>query len=339
MKCVKIKGEKRLEIATIKKPVSKNGSVIIRVKACGICGSDLHYFEAGEPLELIMGHEFAGEVVDPGDRSDLKVGDRVTGLPISPCLECEACKTGNVQYCAKTWQDAVGLSLTNSGGLAEYLSCRSDMVKKIPDKVTFQDATLVEPSAVSLHAINLANIKVGDKVLIIGGGIIGLMAAEFAKLNGASYIALMETNMKRARKALKYGAINEIFNASDSNVISKALKKTNGGYDKVIECCGNQYAVSEAIISVKPGGTIVLVGVSMTPISVPMVASVMREVTMKGAIAYTEAEFETCIELIEKKIINVHKYIDKRVNLENVQEAYLDLISGKTDNIKIIVKP
>ena len=339
MKCVKIKGEKRLEIATIKKPVSKNGSVIIRVKACGICGSDLHYFEAGEPLELIMGHEFAGEVVDPGDRSDLKVGDRVTGLPISPCLECEACKTGNVQYCAKTWQDAVGLSLTNSGGLAEYLSCRSDMVKKIPDKVTFQDATLVEPSAVSLHAINLANIKVGDKVLIIGGGIIGLMAAEFAKLNGASYIALMETNMKRARKALKYGAINEIFNSSDTNVISKALKKTNGGYDKVIECCGNQYAVSEAIMSVKPGGTIVLVGVSMTPISVPMVASVMREVTMKGAIAYTEAEFETCIELIEKKIINVHKYIDKRVNLENVQEAYLDLISGKTDNIKIIVKP
>lgn len=339
MKCVKIKGEKRLEIATIKKPVSKNCSVIIRVKACGICGSDLHYFEAGEPLELIMGHEFAGEVVDPGDRSDLKVGDRVTGLPISPCLECEACKTGNVQYCAKTWQDAVGLSLTNSGGLAEYLSCRSDMVKKIPDKVTFQDATLVEPSAVSLHAINLANIKVGDKVLIIGGGIIGLMAAEFAKLNGASYIALMETNMKRARKALKYGVINEIFNASDSNVISKALKKTNGGYDKVIECCGNQYAVSEAIMSVKPGGTIVLVGVSITPISVPMVASVMREVTMKGAIAYTEAEFETCIELIEKKIINVHKYIDKRVNLENVQEAYLDLISGKTDNIKIIVKP
>ena len=339
MKCVKIKGEKRLEIATIKKPVSKNGSVIIRVKACGICGSDLHYFEAGEPLELIMGHEFAGEVVDPGDRSDLKVGDRVTGLPISPCLECEACKTGNVQYCAKTWQDAVGLSLTNSGGLAEYLSCRSDMVKKIPDKVTFQDATLVEPSAVSLHAINLANIKVGDKVLIIGGGIIGLMAAEFAKLNGASYIALMETNMKRARKALKYGVINEIFNASDTNVISKALKKTNGGYDKVIECCGNQYAVSEAIMSVKPGGTIVLVGVSMTPINVPMVASVMREVTMKGAIAYTEAEFETCIELIEKKIINVHKYIDKRVNLEKVQEAYLDLISGKTDNIKIIVKP
>ena len=339
MKCVKIKGEKRLEIATIKKPVSKNGSVIIRVKACGICGSDLHYFEAGEPLELIMGHEFAGEVVDPGDRSDLKVGDRVTGLPISPCLECEACKTGNVQYCAKTWQDAVGLSLTNSGGLAEYLSCRSDMVKKVPDKVTFQDATLVEPSAVSLHAINLANIKVGDKVLIIGGGIIGLMAAEFAKLNGASYIALMETNMKRARKALKYGTINEIFNASDANVISKALKKTNGGYDKVIECCGNQYAVSEAIMSVKPGGTIVLVGVSMTPINVPMVASVMREVTMKGAIAYTEAEFETCIELIEKKIINVHKYIDKRVNLENVQEAYLDLISGKTDNIKIIVKP
>ena len=168
MKCVKLKGAKNLEIATIKKPVSQNGSVVVRVKACGICGSDLHYFEAGQPQELIMGHEFSGMVVDPGDREDLKIGDRVTGLPISPCGHCEACKTGNVQYCANTWTNAVGLSLTNSGGLAEFLSCRSDMVKKLPDKVTFLEGTMVEPAAVSLHAINLADIKVGDKVYTSG---------------------------------------------------------------------------------------------------------------------------------------------------------------------------
>ena len=173
MKCVKLKGAKNLEIATIKKPVSQNGSVVVRVKACGICGSDLHYFEAGQPQELIMGHEFSGMVVDPGDREDLKIGDRVTGLPISPCGHCEACKTGNVQYCANTWTNAVGLSLTNSGGLAEFLSCRSDMVKKLPDKVTFLEGTMVEPSAVSLHAINLADIKVGDKVK--QGQVIGIM--------------------------------------------------------------------------------------------------------------------------------------------------------------------
>lgn len=339
MKCIKLKNAKDLQIATIKKPVSKDGSVIIRVKACGICGSDLHYFEAGEPKELILGHEFSGIVVDPGDRVDLKVGDRVTGLPISPCGECMPCKTGNIHYCANTWTNAVGLSLTNSGGLAEFLSCRSDMVKKLSDKVSFLEGTMVEPSAVSLHAINLANIKVGDKVLIIGGGIIGLMAAEFAKLNGASYVALMETNMKRGKKAMKYGKVNEVLNATNLDVIEKSIKKTNGGFDKVIECCGNKYAVSEAIMTVKPGGTIVLVGVSLTEISIPVVASVMKEVNMQGAIAYNEHEFETVIKLIEKKIIDVSKYIDSKISLEKVQDAYLELTSGVTDKIKIVVKP
>ncbi len=339
MNCVKLKGVRDLQLATIKKPVSKDGSVIIRVKACGICGSDLHYFEGGSPLELVMGHEFSGVVVDPGSRSDLKVGDRVTGLPISPCLKCDACKLGNYQYCSETWTNAVGLSLTNSGGFAEYLSCRSDMVKKIPDKVSFYAATLVEPSAVSLHATNLINVKVGDSVLIIGGGIIGLMAAEFAKLNGASYIALMETNMKRGKKALKYGMVNEVFNAADKDIITKVMKKTNGGFDKVIECCGNCYAVSEAIMSVRPGGAISLVGVATGNVDVPLVLSVMKEVTMQGAIAYTEQEFETCIELIAKKIIDVEKYIDKKVGLDKVQDSFVDLTSGKTDNIKIVVKP
>lgn len=339
MKCVKIKGPKDMQIATIKKPVSENGSVVIRVKACGICGSDLHYFEMGAPLELVMGHEFSGVVVDPGSRKDLKIGDRVTGLPISPCLECEACKSGNIQYCVNTWTRAVGLALTDSGGYAEYLSCRPDMVKKLPDRVTFYGATLVEPSAVSLHAINLANVKVGDSVLIIGGGIIGLMAAEFAKLNGASYVALMETNMKRGKKALKYGKISEVFNATDKDVVNKALKKSKGGFDKVIECCGNQYAVSEAIGTVKPGGDIVLVGVSMQNISIPMVAAVMKEVRLQGAIAYTEKEFEDCISLIEKKIINVEKYIDAKISLEEVNDACIELTSGMTDKIKIVIKP
>lgn len=339
MKCIKLKGEKDLQIATIKKPVSKDGSVIIRVKACGICGSDLHSFEMGEPKEVILGHEFSGIVVDPGDRLDLKVGDKVTGLPLSPCLKCEACKSGNIEYCSETWKDAVGLSLTNSGGLAEFLSCRSDMVKKIPNKVNFQEATLVEPAAVSLHAVNLANIKVGDKVLIVGGGIIGLLAAEFAKLNGASYIALLETNKKRAKKALKYKVINEVIDVTRKDFLDIVMKKTTVGFDKVIECCGNEYAVSEALMCVKPGGDIILVGVSNGNISIPLVLGVMKEVRLQGAIAYLESDFDMCIKLIEKGILNVSKYIDAKVNLEKAQDAYLELISGDTDKIKIIVKP
>lgn len=339
MKCVKVKDVKTLEVSMIDVPTSKDGSVVFKVDSCGICGSDIHYWESGAIKDLVMGHEFAGTVVDPGNRTDLQKGDKVTGLPISPCMECEACRTGNYQYCTKTWSEAVGLSLTNPGGYAEYSSCRSDMVKKLPDGVTCDEACMVEPTAVALHAINLADIKVGERVLIVGGGVIGLMSAELAKLDGASYITLLETNPKRGEKAVNFGSVNEYYDAKDETSISKLIEKTNGGFDKVIECCGNSAAVSEAIMAVKPGGTIVLVGVSLTPITIPAVAAVMKEVKMQGAIAYTEKEFEDCLRLIKEKDINVSKYIDATVPLEEAQASFERLTSGNDDAIKIIFHP
>lgn len=339
MKCVSISGEKSLVLKNIDVPVSKDGNVVIEVKSAGICGSDIHNWDLGNPVGLVMGHEFAGTVVDPGSRQDLSVGDRVTGLPISPCGKCEACHSGNVQYCAETWSEAVGLALTNPGAFAEYTSCRPDMVRRIPGNVSFDAACMVEPSAVSLHAVNLANIKIGDDVLIVGGGIIGLMAAEFAKLAGAGYVAILETNKKRGRKAVSYGKVNEYFDPTKEDTVPKLITKTNGGFDVVIECCGNAPAVTEALMTVKPGGTVVLVGVSATPINIPLVVGVMKEVNLKGAIAYTEEEFDTCIKMIAEKKINVTKYIDDLVPLEKAQESFERLTSGKDSAVKIIFKP
>ena len=339
MKCVKIEDIKKLVVTETEEPKSINGNVVFKVKSCGICGSDIHYWDIGKPKGLIMGHEFAGEVIDPGNRSDLKPGDRITGLPISPCGRCKACKTGNPQYCKLTWSQAVGLSLTNSGGYAEISSCRPDLVKKLPDNVTDDEAAMVEPASVSLHAVNLAHIKEEDKVLIIGGGIIGLMCAEFAKIQGASTITLLETNNERGTKALNYGKINEYYNALEENIIPKLIEKTIGGYDVVLECCGSTPAVTEAITLVRPGGTIVLVGVSLGTIDIPIVSAVMGEVTMKGAIAYKVEEFEQVIDMISKKEIDVSKYIDDRVGLDKVQESFERLTSGKDSAIKIIIKP
>lgn len=338
MKCVKLYGPKDLRVEKIEEVKSKNGSVVFKVEACGICGSDLHYFESGEPNGLVLGHEFAGTVIDPGN-SNLSVGDRVTGLPISPCGVCNACKSDNPQYCKLTWSKAVGLSLYNSGAYAEISSCRSDMIKKLPDNMSFDEAAMVEPSSVSLHAVNLAKIKAGESVLIVGGGIIGLMCAEFAKLNGAKYIAIIETNPLRGEKAIKYGAINEYYNALDKETIPNLMAKTVGGFDVVLECSGNSAAVSEAIMAVRPGGTIVMVGVSLTPVTVPLVMSVMGEVTMQGAIAYTVKEFEDCIDLIANKKIDVLKYIDDRVGLDGVEHAFLRLTNGNDPAVKIIIHP
>lgn len=339
MKCVAIKGVKEFEIKDIEEPVSNKSDVIIDVKKCGICGSDIHYWDMGQPVGLVMGHEYSGIVTDPGDRTDLKKGDRITALPISPCNNCEACLTGNPQYCKETWTKATGLSLTNPGALAPKMAIRSDMVIKLPDNVSFDEAAMVEPTAVGLHAVRLANIKVGAKVLVIGGGIIGLTSAMFAKKEGASYVVVSETNEARGRKAVSLGVADEWVNAKSPEAIQNIITKTEDGFDVVIECCGNSAAVTSALTTVKQGGTVILVGVAVKPIEVPTMLAVMRELTLQGAIAYTKEEFTTCIDLISNKQIDVMKFVDEVVGLEDVQKSYEKLTAGNNDDVKILVDP
>lgn len=338
MKCVKLKGAREFEVGTIAAPKKEKNKVMVEVTKTGICGSDLHYFEAGDPKGLIMGHEFCGRVLDPGDRDDLKKGDRVTALPISPCGKCDACLSGNPQYCLKTWEEAVGLSLNNPGGLTEKINVRSDLVLKVPDSVSDEEAAMVEPTAVGLHAIHLADIKVGNKVLVIGAGIIGLTSAMFAKLEGASKVVISDVNEKRAKKAVKLGVADEYI-VADEKFLENVMKKTGEGFDIVVECCGNSAAVTNAIMSTKPGGKLVLVGVSLNPITIPSVVAVLHEITIIGAIAYTKLEFKICLELMENKIINVLEFLSKTVSLEETQKAYEELTSGTSNSVKIIVDP
>ena len=339
MRCVKLDGVKKFIVSEINEPVSKDGSVVVDVLKCGICGSDIHYWVAGEPKGLVLGHEYCCRVTDPGDRKDLKIGDRVTALPISPCGHCEACLSGNPQYCPETWNEATGLSLTNPGGLAPKMSIRPDMVIKVPDNVKDEEMAMVEPTAVGLHAVHLANIRVGDKVLVVGGGIIGLVSAMFAKMEGASYVALSETNEARGKKSVRLGVADEWFDAKDTTMLEKTTSITDGGFDVVIECCGNSPAVSSAMMAVRPGGTVILVGVSLGTVTIPTAVAVTRELTLQGAIAYTVDEFKTCIDLIANKKIEVLKFVDDIVGLDGVQGAYERLTSGTDDAVKILVDP
>ena len=339
MKCVAINDKRKLVPSSIDAPRSKDGSVLIDVKKCGICGSDIHYWDLGMPKGLVMGHEFCGVVTNPGSRSDLKVGDRVTGLPISPCGECEACKTGNPQFCAKTWDKAVGLSLTNPGAYAEKTSVRPDLVVKVPSNITDAEVAMVEPSAVALHAVDLANIKIGSKVLVIGAGIIGQLTAMFAKMNGASYVAVSEANVKRGEKAVKLGMADEYFYALDENWNKNIRKECPEGYDYVFDCCGNSPAVSSGIMAAKQHGTMVLVGVSMDSITIPSILVVTKEMVLLGAIGYTEKEFKECIELMSERKMDTLKFVDDIVGLDGVQNAFERLTSGDDNAIKILIDP
>lgn len=339
MKCAMIKGAKLIEPATIGEPSTKNGKVVVTVKKAGICGSDIHYWDMGLPEKLVMGHEFCGIVTNPGARSDLKVGDRVTALPISPCGKCPACLSGNPQYCPDTWNEALGLSLTNSGAYAERTSIRPDLVIKVPSNITDAEVAMIEPTAVGLHAADLADIKIGDKVLVIGAGIIGDVTAMFAKLNGAGYVAVSEVNEKRGNKAVALKCADACFNPKDEKFMEKVKEVCPYGYDVVIDCCGNSAAVSTAINLVRPNGTIVLAGVSMSEISIPSILVVMKELVVKGAIAYTEDEFKECIKLMSERRIDVLKFVDDVVSLDDVNDAFKRLTSGDDNAIKILIDP
>jgi 2-desacetyl-2-hydroxyethyl bacteriochlorophyllide A dehydrogenase len=339
MKCAMLKDKRKIELESISEPKSKDGSVIIDVKKCGICGSDIHYWDLGLPNNLVMGHEFCGIVVDPGCRSDLAVGDRVTSLPISPCGECPACKSGNPQYCPKTWDTAVGLSLTNPGAYAESTSLRPDLTIKVPSNITDAEVAMVEPTAVSLHAVNLADVKIGSRVLVIGAGIIGQLCAMFAKLNGASYVAVSETNEKRGKKCVALRCADEFFNARDEKFMENITKENAYGFDVVFDCSGNSAAVSTGIALTRPNGTLVMVGVSMDSITIPSILVVTKELKVFGAIAYTVDEFKECINLMSERKIDVLKFVDDIVGLNKVQEAFERLTSGEDNAIKILIDP
>ena len=282
MKAAIIEDIKKFKITDIDKPTPDKEKVIIDILKTGICGSDIHNWDAGEPKGLVMGHEFTGKVVDPGNRFDLKIGDKVTALPISPCGHCEACETGNPQYCSETWLHAVGLSLDNPGGLTQRIAIRPDMVIKVPDNIRDEEVAMVEPASVGLHAVHLGNVKAGDKVLVIGGGIIGLMSGLFAKLQGASYLALMEVNEERGKKSVELEVADEWFNAKDENIMQTLMAKSNGGFDVVIDASGNSSAVNSAVMASKAGGTLVLAGVATGPINFYSVLAVTKELTVKG---------------------------------------------------------
>lgn len=335
-----LNGPKKLVIENKEAQTGKKGYILIDVIKAGICGSDIHYWVSGAPKGLVMGHEFSGIVIDNGGSKNFKEGDRVTALPISPCLKCKECKEGNEQICSQTWAQAIGLTTETPGGFGGRVLVREDMVRHLPNTVSFEVGAMIEPAAVGLRAANVSNVKKGDKCLVIGGGIIGLLTAEFLKLKGASYVALTETNEARGSKSVKLGAADEWFNALDPKLTEKLMTRTNGeGFDIVCDCCGNSPALSSGLMYTKPNGNLTLVGISLGMVQIPLVMGVMKEVNIKGSIAYKREEFDEVIELASKGKINLEKYIDDIVTLDDVQKAFERLTNGMDDAVKILIDP
>jgi 2-desacetyl-2-hydroxyethyl bacteriochlorophyllide A dehydrogenase len=336
MKVTKLVGPKKIELATADQPCADLNKVVIKVEQCGICGSDLHIWENGLPVDLIMGHEFSGTVAEGTAKDLFKIGDRVTALPANPCGTCLPCKNRVYNRCLNMMADAPGI--TTPGAFAEYMAINTKSVRKIPDEMSFEDGAMVEPSAVALHAVNLACLEPGDTVLIVGGGIIGLLSAAWARICGAAYIALSEVNPMRAQKALSFGDIDAVFDATDPKLQKNLLSTTQGGFTKVIECAGPAPAVTSAIGGAAQGATVVLAGINFLEVPVSTMRIAMRELTLKGSYGYSSAEFDRCIDYISRKVLNTRRFIDEIIDPENIQEAFTHLADPNGDAVKILVR-
>ena len=342
MRTVKLVSPRNLVIGESEKPAPDGKSAIIRVSSCGICGSDLHLWESGLDMNnkpgLIMGHEFAGVLEDPGERKDLKPGDRVAIIPLNPCGVCSPCRQGHLQICSESTR-RVSIGLNSPGAYAEYVSFRSDMVRKLPDTISDLEAAMIEPASVSLHAVKTAGITTGDKVLITGSGTIGLLCAAWARISGAARIFIAEVNNARAEAAVRLGDADEVVDAKDPKFVSKIKKATAGGVDIVIDASGADAAINAAISALKIKGTLVLAGVSVKPQLLATLPVTRKEITLKGSYAYGVEEFELAMDFSARKVLALEKYVSRTVGLNEVQEACEVLHSGKTGDVKIIIKP
>ena len=330
-------GIEKMEAGEAPMPVLGPTDVLIKVKAVGICGSDLHYYSKGrignfvvEP-PYILGHEASGEVVEIGsDVKTLKVGDRVCMEPGVPCMACEQCLTGHYNLC-KTL--TFWATPPYHGCLCEYVKHPAAFTFKIPDNMSYVEGALVEPLAVGLHACNLGDVKLGDTVVIIGAGCIGLVTLLSAKARGATKIIIGDMIDKRLEKAAELGAIT--VNTANVSLGDKVMELTDGrGADVVLDCAGFSATVQEAIKAAKLAGTIVLVGLGADKLDgVDSGMMSEKELTLKSVFRYRNV-YPTAINAISDGKIDVKAIVSHSFKFDDTVNAYATC----TKDIKNVVK-
>jgi len=324
-----------MNLEDVPTPQAGPGEVLIKVKYCGICGSDVHRFAAGGfPDGAILGHEPYGVVVEAGKGvTEWQGGERVVVIAYEPCRKCRWCRQGEYQLCLdKYW---IGLG-TNPGAFAEYVKAYSAMVLRVPDQVNDREAALTEPLAVALHAVRTAHINVCDTAVVIGAGPIGLLATQCLRVAGARAIGVVEIAPLRAELAGRLGA-DQVFSPDCDDLAAEVVRCLGSEPDVVFDCAGAVPTLQIAADLVRPGGKIMLVGVSMKPVPITAIAWGRKEAEMKACIAYRD-EFPMALDLIARGKVDVEPLISDVISLEDVGRTIKGL-QKPHDQIKVLVEP
>jgi threonine dehydrogenase-like Zn-dependent dehydrogenase len=331
----------KLEVREVPVPEPGLGRLLVRVRACGICGSDLHRFHMDTPMPLPPGigpgHEIAGEVaaLGPGVAGPAP-GTRVAVMPGFVCGACPACRSGNAQICPKLRVFGFGAP----GGMAEYVQAQEGFVYPVPDDLPWTTAALHEPLGISLHGLKRAGLRRGQRVFVIGAGAIGLFAVLLAKDAGASAIGVSARYPQQRAAALALGA-TEVY---DPDEVGAGKPVAQGGWDLVAETVGGaaptlQQAVDIAI----SGGTVLLLGVHTGPVSLLTRRVYFHEVNIVGAFGYDtagpRADLEDAIALLDRYRDLVGPLVTHVYPLERAADAFATALDKRSGAIKVTVTP
>lgn len=335
----------RVEDAPVPSPASKQ--IKIEVQYAGICGSDLHEYSHGPmliPAETpyplnghsgvtTLGHEFSGIITEVGDEvKHFKKGDRVVVEPLFRNPDSPFITTGEYNL-----SEPLGfIGLTSNGGFAKYVVVEDYMVHPIPDEMSFEQGALVEPAAVAVYAVQSSGLKLGQTCVIFGAGPIGLLCVQAAIATGATQVIVVDIAEKRLQKATEIGA-TAVINGKADDVAAQVKKLTAGGADVFIDAAGVQSTYTAGIASLKNGGTALLVALFGKPVTTDAFEQVVREITIKGTIAYRNI-FPEVIQLISTGVLPVEKLVTGRIELENIVEEGFEALLGNPTHVKILVK-
>ncbi len=336
MKAGVLQGLENIVYREIPDPEAGPDEVIIKVELCGICGSDIHGYRQGLfPPGTVMGHEFSGDVVQTGaEVKGINIGERVTVNPANLCGVCRWCRKGQYSRCPSGMANGIGMS-DWPGAMAEYVRARQSQVWKLPENISDRQGALIEPLAVALHAVRTSGLTLGQSVLVMGAGAIGLLVMQLARKMGAGKVLITEVAKNRMEAAEELGA-QHVFNPLEDD-LREIRKLTDEGPDMVFECSGAQEAINDALRLVTRGGKIMLVGMSLKPVSMSHVHILQKELTLQAALGYSD-DFEYAIPLLAEGSVDVDSLITDIVPLVDVGNAFRERTRANK-SIKVLLKP
>jgi (R,R)-butanediol dehydrogenase / meso-butanediol dehydrogenase / diacetyl reductase len=329
---------KPLQIAEVPKPSAGPGGLVFKVKACGICGSDLHAVEVPGLLQpgSVLGHEYCGEVVEVGPGSEgWKVGDRLAALPARPCGTCPECRAGLHSACSQVI--AQGFDPRMPGAYAEYSTCMARLAIKLSDVLSDNDAATIEPLAVGLNAWRTAKTDPGASVLIIGAGVIGLAVAKWARFFGAGDIGISEMVPARMARARSVGEYVVIDAGKHANPVAEFDRQTGRKPSVIFECVGRPIIVK--LIEMAPTyAELVLVGTGMQPENFTVVSAALKRLRMTFAFAYVPSDFTFVQRMLEARRVTVDGLVTATVSLDQAP-AMFEKLGKPNDHCKVLITP